>query len=133
MIKKYDVQKFENFNNIEINEKVGNFHQQRTAFIILDNKVLYLKNSKLSHLQWAKELGIDEIKFNSLTRGYVLNNDIVFYKGNFEYDKQVITDAHKFAPQILKHCLLENAKVYAGLIVGEVGTIYPPNKYLFEL
>lgn len=133
MIKDYDTKKFEQFNNLKDKEKVETFHKQRTAFIILDNRVLYLKNSKLSHLQWAKNLGINETKFNSLTRGYILNNNIVFYKGSFDFDEQVIDDAKKYAKQILKNCLLKNAKVYAGLIVGEVGTMYPPNKYLFEL
>ena len=133
MIKNYATHRFENLNNTKIKKSVEDFHQQRTAFIIWDNNVKYLKNSKLSHLQWAKELEIDETQFNSLTRGYVLNNNIVFYKGNFEYDEQVITDANTFAPQILKECLLEKAKVYVGLVIGEIGTIYQPDKYLFDL
>lgn len=133
MTKDYDIEKFENFNNSENKEKVETFHKQRTAFIILDNRVLYLKNSKLSHLQWAKNLGIDETKFNSLTRGYILNNDIVFYKGNFDFDEQVIDNAKKFSETIKKECSLSQANVYAGLIIGKIGTIYPPKKHLFDL
>lgn len=133
MIKDYDINKFEQFNNSKNKEKIITFHKERTAFIILDNKVVYLKNSELSHLQWAESLGIDETTFNSLTRGYVLNNNIVFYKGNFDFDKQVINHANKFAKQILNDCLLKTAKVYAGVIIGEIGTIYLPNKHLFNL
>lgn len=133
MIKDYDTEKFENFNNSEHKENIEDFHKKRIAFIIWKNQVLLLKNSTLSHSQWAQSLGIDIKEFNSLTRGYVLNNDIVFYKGNFDFDEQVIEDAKYFSDAIKTECSLNFAKVYAGVNVGEVGTIYPPKKYLFDL
>jgi len=133
MTKDYDIEKFENFNSDQNKESIENFHKHRIAFIILKKQVLFLKNSTLSHLQWAKTLGIDKNEFNCLTRGYVLNNNIVFYKGNFDFDKQVIEDARTFANTIKSNCSLTCAKVYAGLIVGPIGTIYPPKKHLFNL
>ena len=133
MLKNYDLEKFENFKNSEHKEKVENFHKSRIAFIIWKKQVMFLKNSTLSHLQWAQSLGIDKNEFNCLTRGYILNNDIVFYKGNFEFDEQVIEDAKIFANTIKTEFSLPYAKIYAGLIVGKIGTIYPPNKHLFDL
>ena len=133
MIKDYDTQKFEQFNNTKDKDNVENFHKERIAFIILNNKILYLRHSKLSHLQWANSIGISETDFNSLTRGYILNNNVVFYKGNFDFDKQVLDDAMKFAKTIKLDCNLNNVKVYAGLIAGKPGTIYPPKQYLFDL
>jgi len=133
MINNYDTKNFEQFNNPKDKTSVENFHKQRVAFIILDNDILYLQNSRLSHLQWAQSIGINESKFNSLTRGYVLNNNIVFYKGNFDFDDHVIEDAYKYANSIKSKLSLNQAKVYAGLIIGEVGTIYPPQKHLFDL
>lgn len=133
MIKDYDIEKFENFNNSEHKENIEDFHKNRIAFIIWKKQVLLLKNSTLSHSQWAQSLGIDIKEFNSLTRGYVLNNNIVFYKGNFDFDEQLIEDAKYFSDTIKTKCSLNFAKVYAGVIVGEIGTIYPPNKYLFDL
>ena len=114
-------------------ENVENFHKKRSAFIIWKKQVLFLKNSTLSHLQWAQTLGIDIKEFNCLTRGYVLDNDIVFYKGNFEYDEQVTNDAKCFAETIKKECSLTFAKVYAGVIVGKIGTLFPKDKFLFDL
>ena len=133
MIRNYDIEKFENFNNTQHRENVENFHKSRIAFIVWGKQVLFLKNSTLSHLQWAQTLGIDKETFNDITRGYVLNHDIVFYKGNFEFDEQVIEDAKSFANTIKTECSLPYAKIYAGLIVGDIGTIYPPNKHLFDL
>ena len=133
MIKNYDIDKFENFKSDQNKEKVDSFHKTRIAFIILKKQVMFLKNSTLSHLLWAQSLGIDKNEFNCLTRGYVLNNDIVFYKGNFEFDEQVIEDAKSFANTIKTECSLPYAKIYACLIGGEIGTIYPPNKHLFDL
>ncbi len=133
MIKDYDIDKFENFKSDPNKAKVESFHKSRIAFIILKKQVMFLKNSTLSHLQWTQSLGIDKNEFNQLTRGYVVNNDIVFYKGNFEFDEQTIEDAKNFSETIKKECSLTFAKVYAGLIVGKIGTIYPPNKHLFDL
>ena len=66
-------------NSTQLN--VETFHKQRTAFIIINNEVLFLTNSKLSHFEWAQTLGVNEEVFITLTRGYVLNGNIVFYKG----------------------------------------------------
>lgn len=133
MISDYDIESFENFNNSKQKENAENFHKNRIAFMILGKRVLFLKNSTLSHLQWAQNLGIDIKKFNCLTRGYVLNGDIVFYKGNFEFDERVIEDAKNFSKAIKKECSLTSAKVYVGVVVGEHGSIYPPDKYLFDV
>ena len=85
-------------------QNVEDFHKQRTAFLIINNNVLFLTNSKLSHFEWAQTLNVTEETFKTLTRGYVLNNDIIFYKGKFEFDDQVVSDAHKFAPIIKTKC-----------------------------
>ena len=115
-----------------IQQNVEDFHKQRTAFLIINNNVLFLTNSKLSHFEWAQTLNVTEETFKTLTRGYVLNNDIIFYKGKFEFDDQVIADAHKFALIIKTKCGLKTASVYVGVIAGEIGTIFPPNKHLFD-
>ena len=107
--------------------------KSKSSFIILKDNLLFLKDSTQSHLQWAMSLGIDESEFNALTRGYVLDGNIIFYKGNFDYDELVIKDANRYAKEIQKECSLINAKVYVGLEIGEIGSIYPPKQYLFDL
>ena len=116
-----------------IQQNVEDFHKQRTAFIIINNEVLFLTNSKLSHFEWAQSLGVNEEVFITLTRGYVLNGNIVFYKGKFEFDDNVVADAHTYAKKIKSKCGLKVARVYAGVVVGEIGTLFPPKQYLFTI
>ena len=132
IINNYDVNQFENFSSSEEKEKTEKFHLIRIAFIIIDGQINFLQNSHFSHFEWAKSLEIDEIKFNTLTRGYVLNNDAIFYKANFEFDEQVINDAHLFAKIIKDFCSLKNINVFVGLDVGN-GDIWPPKKFLFNI
>lgn len=133
MTKSYDVDKYENFQTDVIKDSVDSFHKQRIAFMIIDDKVMYLANSKLSHIQWAEKLGISNKQFNNITRGYYLGENIVFYKGNFDFDKKVIEDAKKFAYIIKKDFNIKYAKVYVGLEPGPIGSVFPPKKYLFDL
>ena len=116
-----------------IQQNVEDFHKQRTAFIIINNEVLFLTNSKLSHFEWAQSLGVNEEVFITLTRGYVLNGNIVFYKGKFEFDDNVVADAHTYAKKIKSKCGLKVARVYVGVIAGEIGTLFPPKQYLFTI
>ena len=132
-MEKYDIDKHEKFNNKEEREHAVNFHKRRIAFMIIDDEVNLLRNSEMSHYEWAKTLEISEEKFNLITRGYVFENRIVFYKGNFDFDEQVILEANKYAEEIKNACNLTTCSVYVGLIVGEKGTIYPPKRHLFDL
>lgn len=128
----YDTDKFENYKSEDEKKKAESFHQSRTAFLIIDDKVHFLQNSKMSHLEWAKTLGLTEEEFNNITRGYALGENIVFYKGNFCYDDKVIADAKMYAKDIKTFVNIPIAKVYAGLIVG-IGTVWPPREFLFEI
>lgn len=132
-IKKYDVTQFENIKNTKASEKIDELHKKRTAFIVVDKKVLYLTDSTMSHYQWATSLGLDIEKFNDLTRGFVQENLIVFYKGNFQYDENVIKDAENYAFEIMQFCKLKNAQIYVGMKVGKIGEKWSPDKYLFSL
>lgn len=133
MIEKYKTDEFENLKDKKQLMLVEDFHLKRIAFLIFNNKVLFLRNSTKSHLQWAKELNISEEEFNLITRGYSIDDKIVFYKGNFDSDQQVESDAKKFSNEIAKFCNLSCAEVYCGLIVGKPGEIYKPKKKLFEI
>ena len=132
-MEKYDIKKFENYSNKKEREFAEDFHKKRIAFLIVDGKLLLLKNQKLSHFEWARSIGVSEEEFNNLTRGYVLDGKIVFYKGNFDFDEQVVKDAEDFAEVIKAECGLSFAGVYAGVVISEGGGIYPPKKHLFDL
>ncbi len=132
-IKKYKVDCFENIENSKQALLVNKLHKQRIAFLIIDNKVLYLKNSEMTHYEWAVSLGINDNIFNTLTRGFIYNNNLVFYKGNFGYDESVINNAKKYAKIIMQNCKQKMADVYVGVNIGKIGDNWKPKQYLFSL
>jgi len=76
---------------MENNNSEQKFHVSRIAFMIINNEIIYLENSKMSHIEWYKSLGYKEEDFNNIVRGYTKDNKIIFYKGDFLYDdKQLI-------------------------------------------
>ena len=101
--------------------------------MIIDGEIKILKESGMSHYEWANSLGINEDKFNTLVRGYYMDDRIIFYKGNFTYDNSVIEVSKIYAPK-LKEILNIHHKcnIYCGLIVG-VGSIWPPDYFVEEL
>ena len=80
--------------------EVKNFHKQRIAFIIYQDKVYYMKDTSLSHWEYAQTLGISKENFDTLCRGYYLNEKLIFYKGNFEYDDTLIDYAKQYFDEI---------------------------------
>ena len=100
------------------------FHISRLAFMIIEDKIIYLSNSKLSHIEWYKSLNYDLDKFDMIVRGYYRDGKIVFYKGDFEYDEEVIQNARKYGNEIRKYVDDKNAEIYVGVIKGKVGEIW---------
>ncbi len=106
-------------------EKEASFHKKRIAFLIINNEIMFLQDSTMSHYDWAKSIG-QEDNFNSITRGYFIDNNIYFYYGNFDVNDNVVSDAKKYTPIICKKFNISNPNVYGGMIVGEVGTVWQP-------
>lgn len=102
------------------------FHISRVAFMIIEDKIIYLNNSKLSHIEWYNSLNYDLDKFDAIVRGYYRDGKIVFYKGDFEYDEEVIENAKRYGNEIREYVENKNAEVYVGVIKGKVGEIWPP-------
>ena len=120
------------FKNINDENFTKNFHKSRVAFLIYNNKIMFLENSEMSHFEWAKSIGISKEDFNSLTRGYCYKANIIFYKGEFSYDYRnsiKIKLLINYCLDVLRHCKLTHAKVYVGVKVG-VGKIWPPDKFI---
>lgn len=76
--------------------------------------------------EWYKSLKYDLNKFDSVIRGYYREGNIVFYKGDFEYDEEVIEAAKKYGNDIKKYVNDKNAEVYVGVSKGNVGEIWQP-------
>lgn len=77
----------------EIAKEGRDLHRRRNAFIVIDKKIYYLIASEKTHWEFCQETNISKEKFNQLTRGYYIDGNIVFYKGNFIYDQALICDA----------------------------------------
>lgn len=106
------------------------FHKNRVAFMIVENKLLFLENSEMSHFTWAKTLGIDEKHFEKLVRGFYKNNIATFYKGNFVYDAECIEVAKKFAKDVKSFVNASKLEVWCGHKIGKIGELWPPDFYV---
>lgn len=118
---------------IEKMDRELEFHKSRIAFLVMDNEILYLENSPMSHKEWYLSLGYKEENFNHVIRGYLKDNKLVYYKGDFMYDDEVIQKALETEDIIKKHCDKLNAITYCGVIKGEVGEDWPPKEKLIDL
>jgi len=98
----------------------------KILFMIIDNQVLYLSNTNMDHREWYISLGFDGNNFDNVIRGLVIDNKIVFYKGFFAYDDQVIKAAEKYSSSIKETLNNEKLEVYCGILPGKPGEKWEP-------
>ncbi len=104
----------------ETKEDARDFHKKRKAFIILDNKLEFLpEGSSMSHFEYCQTKGVNKEQFNEITRGYYLNGNVVFYKDNFIYDKELIDEALSYLDEIARRIALEEFEIYFGQLPEE--------------
>lgn len=103
------------------------FHESRLAFMIIDDEILYLKNNKMSHKEWYFLLFNSLKNFNDVVRGYAKDDRIIYYKGDFEYDSEVIEVAKKTHNKIMDEFNNYNCRVFVGVIKGEIGEEWEPD------
>lgn len=108
------------------------FHKSRVAFLFYRGDILYLTHSTYSHAMWCRSLGISDEEFPSLVRGYVRENSIVYYQGDFSWNEHVVQVALSTYEKIASTLQLEDYRVYCGVKKGEVGTIWEPAFCLVE-
>lgn len=99
---------------------------EKILFMIIGNSVQFLQNNTMDHREWYNSLGFDPNLFESIVRGYVIENKIVFFKGmTFTYDEEVIKMARTFSPTIREYCHNQSLEVYCGIIVPSGGKWEP--------
>lgn len=113
--------------------KEEKFHKSRIAFLIIDGNILYLENSGMGHLEWYLSLGYPIDNFNNIVRGYLKDDRLVYYKGDFDYDEEVIETAILTENIIKEHCNNLDAITYCGVTKGEIGESWPPKAKLSDL
>lgn len=99
----------------ETKDEARDFHKQRRAFIILNGILEFLpEGSEMSHFEYCQSKGLDKNNFNKITRGYYLNGYVVFYKGNFIFDENLINEALKYLEEISLMVSANELEIYFG-------------------
>lgn len=74
---------------------------KQVLFMIINGEVKYNTDTSKDHREWYLSLGLDLNYFDSVVRGFIMNNRIIYYKGsNFMYDQEVIQAAKMYTPYI---------------------------------
>ena len=118
------------------NKSESDFHQRRTAFIILENGVLTAeKDFAGSHFDLLCQSGYSEEQANRLIaerpRGYALDGNVYLYQGA---DFSCLSDenrkrAEKYVLLFKKnHWLSAAGKIYDGMKSGKIGSVWTPIK-----
>jgi hypothetical protein len=68
----------------------------------------------MSHYEYCLSKNIDKDTFNKITRGYYLDNKLVFYKDNFIYDNNLIKDAINHLNEIVDELDIDECYIYFG-------------------
>lgn len=111
----------------ETEKRERQFHCQRKAFAIYDDKLNWNPDNFYSHHEWLVETGLfSEAQFEDLVRGYIDNTGIYFYQGNnFETNEYVEDIAKSYMNSIDKEL-----PVYCGVIKGKIGNHWEPIKQI---
>ena len=88
----------------------------RVLFMIINGEVRFNMDPNADHREWYKSLGFNTDSFDSLVRGFVMNNKIIYYKGNtYSYDADVIKAAKMYTPYIRFTLQNQTLEPYCGL------------------
>ena len=93
-----------------VTESGRSFHERRTAFIILNDKVEFLpKGSRMSHWEFCEEKGINDKTLCFIDLEYADRNGEKYEK-NYSYEIQLNN-------KISKYINVDSMKIYFGQIV----------------
>ena len=99
----------------------------KILFMIIGNEVKYLADSNMDHREWYNSLGLDSNAFDNVIRGFIMEGKIVFFKGmNFNYDKEVLDAAKKYAPGMRLTLNNPNLTVCCGIVINSYGEKWEP-------
>ena len=104
----------------ETKDEARDFHRQRKAFVILNDKLEFLpEGTSMSHYEYCQTKGLSKEEFNEITRGYYLNGKTIFYKDNFIYDDEVIKNALQVLDEVSSTIGIDEFDIYFGQLVDQ--------------
>ncbi len=98
----------------------------KILFMIYNDEIKFLTNSEMDHKEWYLSLGGDINNYDNVIRGFVINNQIIFFKSNLSYDQEVIDMASKCAPIMKQQLKNPSLKVCCGITPGMDGSSWEP-------
>ena len=98
----------------------------KILFMILGREIKYLQNSEMDHREWYESLGLDPNNYDNIVRGFIVDGKIIFFKGMFNYDEEVIRVAKEFAPLMISNLNNPNLEVYCGILANSLGGKWEP-------
>ena len=108
----------------------------RILFIIYHGEVRFVPNREMSCKEYYVSLGGDIKEYDSVIRGMIKGNYIIFMKSNFQYDSEVVRMAKQCAPLIKEQLNKPDLIVCCGIIRGKSEDDWKPmmvvDEYLEE-
>ena len=99
----------------------------RILFLIFNGEIKFLSSNIMDHREWYRSLGGLDENYESLIRGFIMNNMIIFVKGsNLSYDSQVIDVAKQCGPIMKQQLQRPELKIACGVLPGENGDKWEP-------
>jgi len=99
----------------------------RILFMIFNGEIKFINSNSMDHREWFKSLGGLDQNYESLIRGYIMNNNLIFVKGNnLGYDNEVIDIARKCGPLIRQQLNRNDLIICCGVNPGENGDKWEP-------
>lgn len=93
----------------------------RIMFMVINDRVVYLKNNDYDHKEWYNSLGLDPNLYEQVIRGFIMNGKIIFFKGlTFNYDDEVINCATRHATEMRNFLQNNDLEIWCGILVNGI-------------
>jgi len=100
--------------------------QNKILFIVWNGEIKFLQNSTMDHKEWFLSLGGKIEDYDNVIRGYIMEEKIIFFKANLNYDSEVIDFATKMGNKIKNQLNAPHYKVCCGINPGQNGSKWEP-------
>ena len=99
---------------------------QKILFIIYNGEIKFLQNSPMDHREWYQSLGGNMEEYDNVIRGYIIDNMIIFFKANLNYDNEVIALATKMGLKMKQQLNRPDMRICCGINPGQNGEKWEP-------
>ena len=98
----------------------------KILFIVWNGEIKFLQNSTMDHKEWYLSLGGNLEDYDNVIRGYIVEDKIIFFKANLNYDTEVIDFATKMGFTMKQQLNQPSYKICCGINPGHDGVKWEP-------